>query len=223
MGDFFDFVYEATMPCGSVTINRQPNFLSWPYVTSPATGICTYTATFTSNAAYGSSIIIYLSSVMAAPPSAQPTTFYFLFKRNSSPYMNLTATFTSVTKSLANTSFSLSIDSYSAVISASYLFSLTLGQPIGAWGQVVLYLPLSISTQSFSNSSCSASIGSSSLSLFSCTKTLTSTNNIIVFSFAQSSPIPKGSILSLNVRGLGNPRVVFTPYSFGVETYYNRS
>lgn len=103
------------------------------------------------------------------PPSAQPTFFYFLFRRGTSNYLNLTATFTALPVAFTNTAkFVATLGTREAVVASTYTFTITLSYPISRQGVITIIMPRDIRMPGFTNSSCGATIGGSNTALSNC-------------------------------------------------------
>jgi len=137
-----------------------------------------------------------------------------LFYRSGSAYLNLTSILTASPIPLFS-GLLVELESYQAVVSSQYTISLILDYPLSSKGKLILYLPIEVDTNSFTNSSCSAKINMIPMILSQC-QLIKSTNNAISFYFNETSTIIQNSNLSLTITGLKNPRLVDTYLNFGV-------
>jgi len=134
----------------------------------------------------------------------------------------LSATLTALAATIKALNFKVAPTTMSAVISSSYTFSLLLSQNISSQGMVYLYLPVGLDLSGFQNrSSCSGTKNAISLSIANCNFSATSSSIIIYVYLSETVAISSGTNLSLLITNINNPRTVFTPYTFGVATYYN--
>lgn len=159
----------TTTTCAtSLFLNRNTS-LTWNFINRVGT-VRYYSYNNPADNDRSSSVIqLYMDCSFTTPPSAQPTSFYFLFQRASSNYLNLTATFTALPVPFTNTArFVTTLETTAAVVASTYTFTITLSYPISSQGVITIILPRDIGMSGFTNSSCGATIGGSSTALSNC-------------------------------------------------------
>lgn len=225
-GDSLEATYPlSTTTCSTFTYLIRNSALTWTYYIN-SNGVRYYNCSTTSDNTFTTTNLqLYLDCSLTLPPSAQPSTFIFLFKRNSTYYLNLTATLTAQAIAFTNTSkFAVSLSSTSAVLSSTYTFSIVLSQPLSNSGAIWLLLPSVVNFTSFlGTSSCSATLNGASLTIFNCTYSTNSSAAYVVVNFNASSTVLSNSQIVLTISGLANPRNAYISYGLGIYTYFNAS
>lgn len=225
-GDSLEVYYPlTTLTCSSFFYLSRNTALSWTFsLTSNGTRFYTC-STPNDNTFVDTPLQLYLDCSMNLPPSAEPMTFIFLFKRNSSPYLNLSSTLIAQAAAFTNSSkFNLTLSSTSSVLSSIYTFSIALSQPLSAAGSIWILLPSAINFANFMGSSgCTGTINSVNASIASCSYSINGSITTLVINFNQSSFITSGSIVLLTVSGLVNPRYPYSSFGVGINTYHNSS
>jgi len=160
----------------------------------------------------------------STPPSATPTNFIFLFKRNTQLYLNLTASFTALAQPFASSSnFRLILETASAASPSTYTFTLNISQPLSSQGQLTFTLPSHLNNATFGGlSSCTATISSLTATLSECNYISNGSKYLNVV-FDHSSSISAASKIVIAVLGLKNPSYAYSSYPIGISTYYNQS
>jgi hypothetical protein len=221
-GDSLEAYYAvSTTTCTSNLFLSRSTPLTWA-ATNSANGVKYYSCTSNSdNALTAATLQLYMDCSFTTPPSATPATFTFLFLRNGSYYLNLSATFTALAQPLTNSAYFLTtLETLSAVSASTYSFTVQLSQPLSMMGLLTLVLPLDLGISGLS--SCGATINNLAASVSACNYTTASTILLSVY-FNQSAVIASGSKLLVSVLGLTNPRYAYAAYPFGLRTYYNAS
>ena len=116
----------------------------------------------------------------------------------------------------------VTLSSTGAVIGSTYTFSIGLSQPLSIDGAIWLILPSAISFSNFA-SGCTGAINSVTVSIASCSYSPSGTTTILKVNFNTTTTITAGSIVLLTITGLTNPRYAYTPFSIGINTYYDAS
>lgn len=131
-GDTLEAYYPVnTTTCYSSLYVSRGSDLTWTN-TNNINGVRYYSlSTVSDNSQITTTIQLYLDCAFNTPPSANPATFYFLFKRSGSYYLNLTSIYAALAKPLTSASnFVISLESAEAVIDSTYTFNLVLSQPL---------------------------------------------------------------------------------------------
>ena len=199
--------------------------MTWAFNNS-SNGIRYYNCTTNNdNTLTTASLQLNLDCTFTLPPSAEPTNFIFLFKRNGSSYLNLTAPLAAQAMAFSNSSkFVVGVSSYSAILSATYTLSVVLSQPLSSSGAIWVMLPPLLNFTNFMGiSSCSATLNNTSLSLISCNYAINSTAALLMVNFNAASMVLSDSKIVLTITGLANPRSAYIAYPVGISTYYNTS
>lgn len=120
----------TTTTCASSLFLNRSTPLTWTFTNMVGT-VRYYTYNSADNNGSNSVIQLYMDCSFTTPPSAQPTYFYFLFRRGTSNYLNLTATFTALPVAFTNTAkFVATLGTREAVVASTYTFTITLSYPI---------------------------------------------------------------------------------------------
>lgn len=225
-GDVLEATYPlTTKTCSSSIYLIRSAVLTWTYSLN-SNGIRYYNCSTTNDNTFTTTDLqLYLDCSLDLPPSAEPNTFIFLFKRNNSYYLNLTATLIAQPMAFTNSSkFNVSLSSTSAVLSSTYTFSIMLSQPLSTSGAIWLLLPSVINFTNFlSTSSCSGTLNSASLTIFSRSYSVNSTAAYIMINFNSTSTVLVNSVIVITISGLTNPRSAYVAYGVGLSTYYSTS
>jgi hypothetical protein len=122
----------------------------------------------------------------------------------------------------SSSKLNISLTSTGAVVASTYTFSIALSQPLSIVASIWLLLPSAIGFTNF-NGGCSGSINSVAVNIANCTYSSNGTTTILMINFNTTTMITSGSIVSLIIAGLTNPRFAYTPFSCGINTFYNAS
>jgi hypothetical protein len=225
-GDTLEATYPlSTTTCSTFLYLIRSSALTWTF-SNNTNGVRFYNCiTNNDNTVTSANLQLFLDCTLTLPPSAQPTTFVFLFKRNGSYYLNLTASLTAQAVAFTNSSrFAVGLSSSSAILAATYTFTVIVSQQLSSWGAIWLLLPSVVNFTNFlGTSSCSASLDNVVLSIVSCTYASNTTGAFLMVNFNASSTVVINSQIVISVTGLTNPRTAYIAYPVGISTYHNAS